>query len=220
MLDPLVKNDKQQFNITRKDAFNLNINVHDGFNYGVEPSRVYVGFQHSMKFKQVSGGAPIMEMLSTPLPFTSLLPGIYKRLADATLVIPGHRTRKITRVGIVTTTSLDEGDAPPGITRFIEYIGRPWGGLVDSYSFQIVSVIAKTGQWTDKCVHNIIKPADPDELTNISFDWQRTFASGIAISPDNIKSIWTRAERDALAYFEELAEGSRFDEQLIGTTTT
>lgn len=217
ILDPLVKNEKPQFNINRNDTFAVNITTQDGFSYGVEPSKIYVGFQHSMKFKPVSGGAPIMEMLSTPLPFTTLLKSISRRLAETTLSVPGHKTRKITRVGIVTTTLLDEDDAPPGIVRFIEYIGRPWGGLVENYSIQITSLISKTPDWTDKCLHQIIRPSDPDELTNITFDWHRTFAQGIGISPDHIRSIWFRAEHDALAYFEELAEGGRFDEQLIDT---
>jgi hypothetical protein len=159
-----------------------------------------------------------MEMLSKPSLFTALLPAISSRLEEITLVIPGHKTRKIKRIGVVTTTVVDERDLPPGILRFIRYVSRPWGGFSEGYSFQILSTISKNAQWTDKCVHNIVKADDAEELVTVKFDWQRTLINSIAITSDNMRGYLARAERDALAYFEELAEGSRLDEKLIGAT--
>ena len=218
LLDPLVEGDKQLFNITRQDAFSVTLNTQNGFVYGIEPSKIFVGFFHSLKAKSISGGPPIMQMLSSPLPYTELLVDISKRLIDATLVLPGHRTRKVTRVGIVTNTTVDEEGIPPGIARFLRYVGRPWGQLVGGFSFQITAQLDQTSGWDDKCVHALVKQENPTEPLTLTFDWQRTFAAGQSITPDSLKAILSRAEKDAVQYFEELAEGTRFDDDLIGTT--
>ena len=216
VLNPLVKDDKPQFTITRQDAFTVNLSTTDGFLYGIEPARVFIEFRHTMRAKSVSGGPPVMEMLSRPMVFTKLLPEITRRLVGSTLAITKNSPRKITRVGIVSLTTVDDNDVPPGIARFIKYVARPWSGFVDAYSFQIISVLDRNPDWTDKCIHILIKPENPDELLNLTFDWQRTFTSGQSTTEHSLKRILARAEQDATGYFEDLAEGNRFDEHLFG----
>jgi hypothetical protein len=211
ILDPLVENERPDFNVQRADPFSVAINVNDGYHYGVEPSKIYVSFQHSVRAKSVSGGAPTMEMLSEAMPFTALLDRVTDKLIKATLIIPRHDVRKVTRFGVVSLTVVDDKEAPPGIARFIDYVGRPWGGLLNNYSIQIVSVVGNEPQWIDRCVHTLVKPENPDELTTLSFDWHRTFTTGQSINQHDLRRLVTRGCQDALQYFEDLAEGSRFD---------
>jgi hypothetical protein len=156
--------------------------------------------------------------LSHPAPFSNLLADVCSRLVAATLVVPGMRTRRINRVGIVANTMLAMDDNPPGVSRFIDYVGRPWGKNPEIFSFQIVSDLGKTQGWADRCIHAIAKP-EGEELVSLSFDWQRSFESGQAIHPESLKSILERAQTDALAYFEDLGEGSRFDENILRSAT-
>src|ERR1700730_1086372 len=117
-----------------------------------------------MRARAVSGGPPIKEMLSRPEPFTKLLPIVSEALVHATLLLPGPKTRSVTRVGIVSTTTVGDDELPPGIARFIQYIGRPWKPGADYYAISITSDIASGQGWTDRCTHQITKPEDPEQL--------------------------------------------------------
>ena len=220
LLDPLVKHERAQFTVTKPDAFALSVSRQDGFLYGFDPSKISVGFQHSLKFKAVSGGPPTMEMLSRPMPYTELLVTVSDMLLDAVVMVVDKPERKINRIGVVTTTAVDQSEAPPGIKRFIDVVGRPWKGALDNFSFQIVSVLDKGNpKCTDRCVHAVTRPENPEELLTIVFDWQRSFATGLSARRDSLRDILSRATKDALAYFEDLAEGSRFDEDDLHSST-
>jgi hypothetical protein len=218
VLDNLIKNDRPQFSVNQQDAFATTFITEDGFQYTVEPSKVVIAFQHRMRAKAVSGGKPVMEMLSHPLPFTDLLPNVTKKLIDTTLLVPNAKTRKIHRVGIVSTTTVDMEEVPPGIGRFISYLGKPWNQTLENFSVQIVVDIDKGEKWTDKCVHTFVKPENPEELLTIIIDWQRHFKSGQDISEESLKKILKHAETGALTYFEDLAEGSRFEDEIVSQT--
>jgi len=212
LLNELVEGDKQKFQVSRLDAFSVILQTDSGFQYAVEPSKVVVSFQHRMRAKAVSGGAPIMEMISQAQPFTNLLTEVIRRLVEVTIRIPGPRNRKLTRVGVVTTTTVDIEDSPPGVVRLINYMGRPWGGIGPGSSFQIAGDVGSTTGWTDRCIHTYALPEPQDQIASVMFDWQRTFKAGHALHKDTLPEILKRSREDAEKYFEDLAEGNRFDE--------
>jgi len=218
LLDPLVSNERPQFTINRTDPFSVTIMRQDGFSYGIEPSKAFVTFQHTMRARPVSGAAPVMEMLSQPMPYTALLPEVAKMLVEMALLIPHGHGRKVIRVGVVATTVVDEDEVPPGVKRLIEWISRPWASL-DSFSVQATAVLCRHEKWTDRCFHTLIKSENPDELMTITLDWQRTFATGQSIAQESLRRIVEHAQEDALLYFEDIAEGGRFDERLDSPAT-
>jgi hypothetical protein len=124
------------------------------------------------------------------------------------------KSRKLLRVGVVASTFVAENELPPGIERFIEYLARPWHG-VEQYSFQITADLSKEDKSIDRCTHILLKPEDPEQLLTLRFDWHRTFVGGRAANRESMKEEMHRAVRDSMEYFEELAEGNRFDEELI-----
>lgn len=128
VLDKLVESKKPTFAVEQQETFVVTFNTYEGFKYGIEPSKIHVNFNHRMRPKSISGGPPIMEMLSRPQPYTELLPNVSKKLIEATLLLPSPKDRSVTRVGVVSTTAVDAKELPPGIARLIAYIGKPWGG--------------------------------------------------------------------------------------------
>jgi hypothetical protein len=219
ILDPLVKGDKTQFDLTLLQPYEIAFRTEDGFEYGVGSSKVSVTFKHRLRAKAQSAGPPVMEMLSHPMPFTQLLPEISKRLIELTLLVPKSKERSVTRVGVISTTVIAEGELPPGIVRFIKYVGRPWKNMLDHYNINITADLGKGGGWTDRCIHTLTKSEDREQLLSLNFDWQRTFASGRSINSPELADILESAERSALRYFEDLAEGGRFDEEIISGAT-
>ena len=217
ILDPLVDKDKARFNIAQlADPFAVQFSTDGGFDYGVEPARVWINFKHQLKIKPVSGGRPGFEITSSAAPFSELLPELKTRLVNvARYLLEIKPIRKLIRVAIVTTTTVAEGDFPPGITRLREYLARPWPGGIGNCQFRITSELEKTKDSVDHCIHTLVMPDDPDQLPTLSFDWYRVFSDPPLASAELIKKEMDRAEIAATKYFEELAEGNRFDEELI-----
>jgi len=218
VLDPLVRHDKQRFTINRLEAFDLELTTEDGFHYGFDASRIWVEFQHRLRAKPISGGRPVAELISRAEPYSKLLPEVSERLVDATKQVFEIGPRQLIRVGVITTTLVAEEDVPPGVARFIEYMGRPWRGNVDNFSFQITGELERTDKWIDRCIHVLVKPEDPEQLPMLKFDWYRTFTAARMASVDLVKDELDRAIIASSKYFEELAEGDRFDEELINST--
>jgi hypothetical protein len=217
LLNRWVKAETPQFTIDQHESFQVLVNTYDGFQYGVQPSRVFVGFQHRMKTKFISGGLPRMELISKPEPYSTLLQEAIERLVASTLLVAGKK-RLITRVGIVATAKVAEEDLPPGIAKAIKYFCRPWHGTPsEAYHVQFAGILRDTAKLNDRCVHTLIKQEDSEEPLTVTLDWQRRFTDSRAVSKDNVVDILKAAQSDALAYFEEVAEGSRFDEDLISS---
>jgi hypothetical protein len=192
------------------------ITTKDGFHYSADHTRVAVAFVHRLKAKPVSGGLPVLEMLSTPLPYTELLPKVSERLISAARLLPTISERKILQVGVVSTTRAASADLPPGLLKFIEYLGRPWGSKLTMFSIDVISEINSTDNWTDKCLHKLVKPEDPEELMTLTLDFHRQFKTSQQTTEAQMKTLITRCSEDALSYFEDLAVGNRFDEHIIG----
>ncbi|MBB4391488.1 hypothetical protein [Bradyrhizobium sp. ERR14] len=213
MLDGLVDaRSKPTFTVNQHASFNITISTEDGFQIGVDHTRVHVTFHHKMRAKPVSGGPPIMEMLSVPKPYTKLLEDVSDRLIEVACMLPPVQGRKLVGVGVITTTHVAEEDVPPGVDKFIKRISAPWGREADSFNVNVLTVLNRADAWTDKCLHQAVKEDDPEKLLNLTFDFHRRLNAGNQISRDNFSSLLSHCKRDALDYFERIAEGNMFDE--------
>lgn len=215
ILGRFAEGDKQRFTIDRQDSFSLVFSTEDGKVYSCEPGKVSVQFKHRMKAKPMSAGPPVMEMISTPAPFSELLPEVSASCVEVALGLPFAGKRSAHRVGIVATTVVAEEDMPPGVRRFVRYMGRPWKGDLASYSIQIAAIISRSEKHTDRCVYTIVRPEDEEQLTSFIFDWQRDYSTGIPLRQSALTDELKRAQVGALEYFERVAEGDEWDEEQL-----
>ncbi len=220
ILDRLPVGEKTRFSITHHDSVGLTFSTDDGFEYGADPAKMFVGFKHRMKARAVSGGPPVMEMLSKPLPYTQLLPEVSSRVIEAAMLLPDVNKRNLKRIGVVATTLVADEDVPPGIERFVKYMGRPWDGSIEHFGFQLTAEVGEGKGWIDQCHHSIARPEDKDQLMTLNFDYQRIYSKPTTVSHESLKTLLDDVREDALEYFEDLAEGNRFDEDLIGKTAS
>lgn len=219
MLSKLVKGETLDFNVDRNNPFDVAFTTNDGFQYGCEAAKVFVDFMYNMALKSTSAGPPVAQLLSTPAPYSKLLPELAQRLADVTLVAPNAKNRTILRVGIITTTNVSYEEAPPGIVRFIKYMARPWGKIGEGYQFQVTGVLHQDSSRLDQCIYTVTKSQQTEDLLVIKLDWQRYFTIGRAITQDSVSEILSTAQKAALQHFEDIGEGSRFDEEIIRQST-
>lgn len=124
-IDSMIKRDSATFQIEEHHSFSAQFITNDGYRYQADHSRLSVGFQYRMRPKPISGGPPIMEMLSQVRPYTEQLETVAERLIDATLLLCKMQERTVNRVGVITLLSVDRNEVPPGVARLIEYMGRP-----------------------------------------------------------------------------------------------
>lgn len=216
--DQYVKGDTQTFTVDEQQPFSIQFTTEDGFRYAIDHGRVSVAFHHRMRAKSVSAGPPTMELITKPRPYTTILSEVCAKTIEAAMLLAGEDARTVNRVGIVASTSLAEEDLPPGIARLVGYVGRPWKNKLDHYNINIVSDLESSDGFKDRCIHYLIKPEDKEKLLTVQFDWQRTLEKPFIATKDSLTQAFDRARKDALGYFEDLAVGSRFDEDVIRAT--
>lgn len=211
ILDREVDGERLKFNIEQHEAFAVAFNTDSGFRYSVDQYTAAVTFNHRIRAKTASAGPPIMELISSPAPYTQLLENVAERLIELTHLLGAVKGKSIKRVGVVSQTTVQLEDAPPGIGQLFEEVGQPFGGSVDSFNVAITTILDKTDERVDRCIHTLGLPEDEDKLVNIQLDWQRSFLEPKNISGNLLKAIVDSAKADALAYYERVAEGGLAD---------
>lgn len=218
VLEKLNVREKAGFELEKQEPFSLQFVTNDGYQYGLTSTNVYIEFVYRLRLRNKSGGPPVAEMLSSVIPYSQQIPEVARRLEEITALLPGAKSRTIKRVGVVSATNANLTDAPPGIRRFIDYLGRPWKQELDSLNFRVSAMLPSSPGSTVRCIHTLTKPEDKEELTHFKFDWQRIFSTGKRIESKSMRELIADATRDANRYFEDLAEGNRFDEDILRQT--
>jgi hypothetical protein len=203
------------FEVQKVDPFGIQLISDEGYEYVVNADNMNVDFKHRLRAKPVSGGLPTLDLMSDAKPFTELLSECTRRLAALAAAMCPSGQRKIERIGLVSTTVVDEADAPPGVQRLISYLGAPWGKEpMAFYNCQLVGMIKSEKNGYDRCIHHVSRNAD-QELTTIRLDWQRQYDEGQPL--DRLDRLLELSELAALEYFEEIAMGDRFDNLHTGS---
>lgn len=216
IFDKLVIDGKPKFTLNKSDAFSAEISTEYGFQYGITPSQLSVSFGHRLKIRQVSGGPPTVDMLSDLKPYSKLLPDACEKLLQATSYAIDFKTRLIKRIGIVSSTSVSEDELPPGVKRLISYLGRPWPNQLKYFDVQLVTTLKSTSGYFEQCVHHITKSEGSEEkLIVLKFDWQKTYVDARTMTLDSLRTELDSSQDSALKYFEELAIGNMFDEEVL-----
>jgi hypothetical protein len=135
VVDRMVEGEEIHFSIDLKDALRLTFSSFDGFQYGFEPSKLFVSFFHRARIKTLSGGLPTLVPSSKIASYTDLLSAIEDRILSTIQLINKLKPRRLLGIGVVSTTLTEEGQLPPGLVRLVEYAGRPWEGKLQSLTF-------------------------------------------------------------------------------------
>jgi hypothetical protein len=219
LFDDWVDGRKQQFTIQQQTSFGIQFSTESGFSYNVDHEGVVVIFNHKWRIKPRSGGLPVAELLSKARPYTDLLDEAIERLLRAVELVNGPAARHVWRMGIMSNTVVVLGDAPPGIRRLVDYIGRPWGKNLPQYNLEITGPLEKGGDdYNDRCIHTVGMgdvENNSDKLVTIKLDWQRNFNISRPLAIDAVRKHVFGAKKVALDYFEDVAEGTRFDEAIL-----
>jgi hypothetical protein len=217
LFDTWVDGRKQRFSIEKQDSFGVQFITEDGFHYTINQEAAVIEFRHRWRVRPRSGSLPVAELMSKAQPYTELLSQAAEKVLDAATLVNGSRARVLHRIGIVTNTVVGHKEVPPGIKRLISFMSKPWGGNVPQYNIEITGEIGEQHDYADRCIHSVGMGDEnnPDRLITVKLDWQRVFTIVRPITMDVIKKHVATAQKSALDYFEDVAEGSRFDEEIL-----
>jgi len=214
LVDRMVSGDEQRFSFDVREALKLQFTSYDGFQFGFEPTKVFVGFTHRAEIHTGSGGIPSLGLRSKPSTFTALLDEIQGYLLNTMETINRLKGRRLAGIGIVTTTWAERADIPPGIKKLLMYASKPWEGRLQSLTFQAQSILDENDDYLHRCIHTIIKTLKEDEPIQVIFDYQRVYKKPQDIDPNRLRPATEAVTASALDYFEQLAQGDRFDDVL------
>jgi hypothetical protein len=214
LVDRMVSGDEQKFTIDLRDALKLVFTSYEGFQFGFEPNKVFVGFSHRAEIRTGSGGIPTLVLNSQPSSFTELLEEVQRQLANTMEMVGRLKPRRLVGIGVVSTTLADPEDVPPGIKRMLMYVSKPWEGRLQSLTFQAQTVLHEDDDFLNRCIHTITKPLKDDDPTHVIFDYQRVYKRPQEIDTNRLRPATEGVKKSALDYFEQLAQGDRFDDVL------
>lgn len=205
--------DRAAFTVDHHDPFSCTLSTFDGYSYILGPEQLTVEFKHRLRFRPQSAGPPTAELLSKPRPYTEMLPEVTKKLLELVELVTAGKARKLLRIGLVSTTLVSEQEVPPGIARFLKHVAKPWGTTPDFFNIELTAKLpqVKGAGHQDRCVHAITEPEHGDGLVTIRLDWQRSLDGAKGLSMASLPGLISSSQEAALAYFEDIAEGERFD---------
>lgn len=227
ILDRAKSREGTGFDVQALDQFNAQIVTNEGYQYAMNPRSVGTEYVYRVHVQNQSGAAPVAKFLSTIIPYSRQLEELTGRLVELAGLMPNASKREIVRLTVMTAASVAPEDLPPGIQGLIRYMGRPWSQQIDAYNLRVAGNLGADEVGNQlRCVHTIGRAAPPetkepqpnDGLVSVRFDWQRKFKTPRRIEAKAMRELIADGIRDANKYFEEIAAGDRFDENILSST--
>jgi hypothetical protein len=208
-LDSMATGDTNNFTLLRNEPFSIAIDTEQGFQYTIEPGRVFITKVRKIKIKNMgTSHSPIFELPYDEQSYTQALQELVNRIVDFSQLLIDFGTRRLIRVGIVTTTSAKEDEFPPGIIGIINELKTTWNNTIISIDNNIKTVISRSDDEEIYCAHRIVVPEEsPDSLVTIIMDWQKQFIVPKICSISSTRKIIDGCVISAINYFELFASG-------------
>jgi hypothetical protein len=206
--------DQLAFTVDHQDLYSATLQTYDGYAYQLSPEILTVDFKHRLRWRANSAGPPTAELLSKPRPYTDVLGDVTSRLLQLVELVTRGRPRKLRRIGVVTTTLASVDEVPPGFMRFVKHVSNPWDTMPDAYNIELTAklpAMEKSAAYSDRCIHVVSRPEDGEGLVTVRLDYQRVFEGEKGLNLGSLPTQIGDVQKAALKYFEDIAEGGRFD---------
>jgi hypothetical protein len=199
---------KENLQITGDNLWGCSISLlNSGFSFRVTPTDITGQFVYYIGRIEKPGSLPSPQS-PIVLPYTEIIDRLSKYLANIFDSVRELREFKLEMIGIVANISGTRESLPPGVSRWLEHMAKPWGGLVKSEAL-LLSKISENADYHDQCHHALrFDETLPNAGINIMLDWQRVFKQPLALG--EVASLSGNVElskTDSLKYFQKFGEG-------------
>jgi len=139
--------------------------------------------------------------------YSDILTEVQDRLVKFTSALDLPSQSNLGRIGVVASCRLELTNLPPGISRFITFLGRPWRESLDEGRIHLRIPLSNHQRGRDRCHHIVSFNRDSDlGLLELKLDWQRCFEPSIRVDASLEKELST-STANAVSYFETFGRG-------------
>ncbi len=203
-----LENSGEKFRIERKELWGYEITCDSGYAFLINRNNFVASFKYLFIEKDQPGALPHMEVPQV-LSYTEICSQIEDYIDNLFVAFNNIPEMVYDRIGIVTSANLEKTTTPPGVKKWLEYLGRPWAGDLVDINAKICTNLSNDGDYADRCHHSIEYASEKVEETGfrIILDWQRKFNKKQSISVGNFKDRIGVCKNKAFEYFEKFAQG-------------
>lgn len=199
-----------QIKIESQEIWGYSVTVRKtGFLFVLTPRGIVSQFLYEVSKKEQPGGLPKFE-LPEPMLYSQALEKVRKYIEIIFGFMKDLKGFQYDRIGVVASVGSDKDSLPPGILRWLEYLGKPLGNVTKSEaSFLAKFQDSKENEFYDQC-HHLIRFDDsaPEIGYRIVLDWQRMFDKPKVISDTrDLVTNLNSAKEEAIKYFQKFGEG-------------
>ena len=178
-----------------------------GFSFKLSPRNIIVEFSYVLEEKLQAGAFPAYDIpeLSS---YSELLEKTKKYIQELVHGLKDIEGFEYRRVGIVAETDLDKESPPPGISAFLNHLGKPWKGPLTISETKLVAELNKGDNYIDRCHHLLsFNEEVPGMGYRLKLDWQRLFKEPVPLEPAKLQRAIDDCITKAKGYFETFGEG-------------
>jgi hypothetical protein len=186
----------------------LNVKVGDGFHIDLLGNAINTSFKYETKLIDVPAALPQVASQKVR-PFSELV----ATAVEYTAAICEHLRVPpidVTRIGVVADSRLSADALPPGVGKFLKYLGAPWGAQPVAFAGAFTTSFGPEDKdWESRCHHFLdVSPERPGDV-RLRLDWQMYTppSSSHRLVSGEARGLLERAVRHANQYFETFAAG-------------
>lgn len=182
------------------------------FLFDISRKNIVIKSRYSL-IEEAQPGKPPKFVMSEVKTCSELIDNIsdyFKKLIEIIKDVKGF---EYNRIGIFTDTNLDEESLPPGITTWIENLGKTLVGELTRTDSVMLVKLNETDSYRDQCHHFIaFDQLAAEEGYHLKFDWQRVYNTPIPLDHKNILQNIEDCKNEAFAYFQKFGEGGLYED--------
>ena len=186
----------------------LKIERPDGYELTLTHEAIICKFYYLSSIKEKGLRQPAMSYQVETQPIETLTDGAIEVVEEVSAELWKGGSRMVSRIGIVSTGTLDYEGMPPGFGYFLNHLGKPWGKAVAAFSVKLMANLGKGENSEDRCHHDISWDGEEESSVTFALDWQRVFEEERAMPLHKLKEELSSAKEDGFHYFGTFGIGN------------
>lgn len=168
----------------------------DGLTATFQPNHVMFQFQYSWRIETDAPSRPKLVYEQPAEIFSVLLRSLTEHAERALATL--RSSLRVEFIGVVLQSTLDPDNLPPGASRLVGQLARPFQGRLSAYNANLTVEVGDAA----RCHHRMERRQDDLDEVRFNLDWQRLWSPPEAMSGAQIVSSLRKVQDNALGYFE------------------
>lgn len=176
-----------------------------GYYIDLADERLASGFNYEVPVVK-KGGFPSW-VIPEMQPFTKLLEVFMQNLIEAAKSLD-KQGAMLGFIGFVAFAEMDPEVLPPGVERFLQYLGDPWDGILELQVERLTCKLSEDDFSTCRCHHALkFSKAKPEDGL-LRIDWQQVLKEKIPFAVRDLIPKLEEYKKAFLEYCERFGEGN------------